>query len=527
MEIKEKHFWYAIFILALVIPTLINLKVATSTPIIFGDEGYYASRGLWIAQNLKIPKYTENIYNENTKFHTFDLDLHYTIFVVASLFILGGEAAGEFLVKSLDPILGMLTALMIFLFAKRFYSYKVGVLASAFFLALPCVTTYSIFLYTDMLLTLFMTSSLYFLLRGVKEDNNKYIIISGIFAGFSVLNKEVGFFVPILYVILAIFYRKQWLKRFCLLTLLLIIFSLPLYGFHNFILLGNPGLPKISSGFPKEWHSPDIKIIQTKSLELARRGTYAGILEYGILNYIQFSYSLGIFIFIVMGLTYLFYRKKRDDVIILLWSLLMFFSILIYTGEGEVESLSRWLLFVMPFFALSCGIVAEKIYQFLKTHGSGGKVIAILFVLILVAFNIFSANAKAASLEPIKRWSPAFIKGCEWIRRNTPEDAQIMSIWVHHGMYQCRRDTHWAHLPNKDFIVTSANETSYQLLKEEGIDYIYFQKFSISFEKSAETYPVEFVRYVQNSDHFEKVYEYPENCMFSQIGDCVVIYKVK
>jgi len=527
MEIKEKHFWYGIFLIAVLVPTLLNLKVATSTPIIFGDEGYYGSRGLWIAQNLKIPKYTENIYNENTKFHTFDLDIHYVIFTVASLFMIGWEITGEFLVKTLDPLLSMLTALIIFLFAKRFYSYKIGILGAFLFLILPCVTTYSIFLYTDMFLTLFIISSLYFMMRGIKEDNNKYIIISGILAGFSILNKEVGFLIPIMYLFVAFLYKKEWLKRFSIIAILIVIFAIPLYGIHNFLLLGNPGLPKLDSYFPSKWHSSDIEIVQKESLELAKRGTYAGILNYGILNYIQFSYGLGIFIFIVMGLSYMFYRKRRTDIIIFSWAMLLFFSIMYYTGNSKVESLSRWLLPAMPLFAISAGMLIEKTYEFIRGYGNAGKVFGILFIIIILLFGISSASAKAASLEPIKRWSPAFIKGCDWIRRNTPEDSQIMSIWVHHAMYQCRRDTHWVGMPNKDFIVIAANDTSYELIKEDGIDYIYFQKFSISFEKSAEAYPVEFVRYVENSDHFEKVYEYPDNCMYSGISDCVAVYKVK
>lgn len=522
MEIKEKYVWYGIFLLVLLVSLGINLRVATSTPIIFGDEGYYGSRGEWTLENLKIPKYY-HIYSDNTLFNTFDLDVHYAIFAVSSFFLFGGEI----LVKALDPMLAILTGLMVFLFARRFYSYKTGILSMFFFLILPCVITYSIFLYTDMLFTLFMISSLYFLLRGVKEDSNKYILISGIFAGFSILNKEVGFFIIIMYLIVAFFYRKEWLKRFGLILIMILIFATPLYGLHNFVLLGNPGLPVISQYFPTEWHSPDLEILNQEKIEQSQRGTYAGIFQYGILNYIQFSYGLGVFVFIVMGLSYLFYRKKRDDIIILLWIALLFASIYYYTGEGKVESLSRWLLAAMPLFAISAGISAEKIYDFLKSYGENmGKVIGILFIFMIVIFGLSSANAKATGLEPIKTWSPAFVKGCDWIRRNTLEDSKIVCIWEHHGMYHCKRDMYWASLPNKDDIVLNANDTSYELLKKEDMDYIYFQKFSISFEKSSEIYPVEFVNYVKNSDKFEKVYEYPENCLYGQGNDCVVVYKI-
>ena len=121
MEIKEKHFWYMIFILVLLVPTMVNLKVATSTPIIFGDEGYFASRGEWILENLEIPKYTTDVYSENNLFHNFDLELQEIVFLVSSFFALSG-------IKNVSIIfLILLTGLMIFLFAKRLYSYNIGI----------------------------------------------------------------------------------------------------------------------------------------------------------------------------------------------------------------------------------------------------------------------------------------------------------------------------------------------------------------------------------------------------------------
>ena len=418
---------------------------------------------------------------------------------------------------------------MTFLLARKLYSGKVGVLSLFFFLILPCVITYGIFLYGDMLFTLFMVSSVYFLVRAVKEDSNKYIILSGIYGGFAIFTKETGFLIVLIYLVTFLFYRKNWLKRFLTLLLITSIIVIPWYGLHNYVLLGNPGIPVIENYFPRSWHSPDIEILNEETLKLHTTGTYAGIFQYGILNYIQFSYGLGAFMFILMGISYLLYRKNKDDMMILLWMFLLIAFVSYYTGgEGKVEALSRWLMPVMPLFAISAGLSTEKIYNFLKSYGENvGKVIGILFIFMIVIFGLSSANVKAASLEPIKTWSPAFINGCDWIRRNTPEDSNIVSIWVHHGMYHCKRDVDWVFLPNKDIIVLDANDTSYDLLKKEGMNYIYFQKFSISFEKTAEVYPVEFVRYIKNSDKFEKVYEYPENCLYGQGNDCVVVYKIK
>ncbi len=523
MDIKEKHFWYILLVFILAASFFMNAGAAASAPIIFGDEGYFASRGEFVLQNLEIPKYF-NIYTENALFHSFDLDFHFVIFAVSSFFALGGE----FMVKILNPLLAVLTASVLFLFGRRFYSRKTGVLSVLFFLILPSVITYAVFLYADMLLTLFFISSVYFLVRGLKEDSYKYLAMSGILAGFSLLTKETGFLMVLVYLFSFLFYRKNWLKKFGFLLLIMLVFTVPLHLVHNFVLLGNPGLPVIGDYFPRNWQSPELELIDQERLELHSTGTYAGIFEYGVLNYVEFSYGLGLFVFIMLGLSYMLYRKNRDDVVILAWIAFLFALISYYTGgEGKVESLSRWLLPVMPFFALSAGLATEKVYDFLSGLGeNSGKVFALLFVFIVVVFGLFSANAKASSLESIKEWSPAFVNGCDWIRRNTPEDSKIVNIWVHHGMYHCKRDTYWAHLPNKDSIVLFSNDTSYELLKEADMDYVYIQKFSVSFEKTAEAYPVEFVSYLKNSDNFEKVHEYPENCMMQAGNDCVVVYKI-
>lgn len=523
MNIKERHVWIFFLILIILASFFINFNVATPTPIIFGDEGYYASRGLWVLENLEIPKYW-NVYSEDILFRYFWLDVPLSILTISSFFSIGGEI----LVKSMNPILSILTGIMTFLLAKKMYSGKTGVLGMFFFLVLPCIITYTVFLYADMLLTLLMVSSLFFLLKAVKEDSGKYLVFSGIFGGLASLTKETGLLIVLLYLIVFLYYRKDWIKKFGVLVLMFLVFMAPWYGLHHYVLLGNPGLPVIENYFPKNWYSPEIEVIGEQTLEIHQSGTYAGIFQYGILNYVQFSYGLGMFVFMILGISCMLYRKEKVDLLILSWTFVLFLIIAYYTGgEGKVEALSRWLLPVMPFFAISAGIATEKIYSFLKEYGSNaGKLIAIFFIFVVIVFGLFSANTKAASLKPIKTWSPAFVKGCEWIRINTPEDSDILSIWVHHGMYQCRRDFYWVYLPNKDQIVLYANDTSHELLKDDSIEYVYFQKFSISFEKSAEVYPVEFVEYVKNSDKFEKVYEYPENCMISQGNDCVVVYKI-
>ena len=88
MKIEEKHFWYGMLFLIIIISFGINARVAVSTPLIFGDEGYYGSRGMWILENLEIPKY-HNFYSHDNLFGLFWLDVPMIIFLVSSFFAIG------------------------------------------------------------------------------------------------------------------------------------------------------------------------------------------------------------------------------------------------------------------------------------------------------------------------------------------------------------------------------------------------------------------------------------------------------
>jgi len=248
-----------------------------------------------------------------------------------------------------------------------------------------------------------------------------------------------------------------------------------------------------------------------------------------VFNYIIFSYSLFPFFFIVLGISYLFYKRRENDKLLLSWAFILLIFVILYNPGAKVESLSRWLLPVMPMFAIFAGCFTDRILEFFKGYGKYfGMAIGFIFIIMIMIYGFSQSYEKAESLRPAKIWSPAFVSGCEWIRWNTPKDSQIVSIWINHGMYHCKRDVYWNNLPNRKTIVEYSNDTSYELLKKTGMDYIYFQKFSISFSDTPETYPVKFVRYVMFSDKFEKVYDFPPDCInHGDIRDCVAVYKIR
>jgi len=525
MKITENHFWYGILFLVLITSFLINLNITLTTPIVFGDEGFYASRGEWILHHLEIPKYY-HIQGHSEAYRSFFLRPPLYLFLVSSMFAIGGEI----LVKALNPLIGLLCGLTIFLLGKKIYSLKVGVLSTLFLSIIPSFITYSILLYVEIFAVLLTSMSILFIYKGFVEGKKIFFILSGILAGFAGITELGSLLIPIVFLLIFYIYKKNLVKNFSITLFAFLIILTPVYMIHNFLILGNPGIPIVSNYFPTQEilkELPNLEIGKLLTPTEVGIGTGATILNMGLLNYIQFAYALVPFIFVLIGFSYLILRRKRKDLTVLIW-LVVFGGILFYiTRGGRAEDAARNMLYITAPLAIMAGYGSYKIYNFLKKYGkSAGMVFAILFIFILFVFGVFSIYTKAESLRPVKQFSSAFFKGCDWIRRNTPEDSLLLTLWGHRAEYACKRDAIYVGAPGGTEMILSGNDTSYEIMKKHGVDYIYIQKFSIRPGKEKESYPWVFVKYVENSEHFEKAYEYPENCMNTNEQDCVVVYKV-
>ena len=58
----------------------------------------------------------------------------------------------------------------------------------------------------------------------------------------------------------------------------------------------------------------------------------------------------------------------------------------------------------------------------------------------------------------------------KWVRENTPEDSILLATYMYHTRYQCDRSV--AISNDAEEIYLTNNETSYQHIKQNGINYI-------------------------------------------------------
>ncbi|MFB6088891.1 MAG: glycosyltransferase family 39 protein [Candidatus Aenigmatarchaeota archaeon] len=537
MEIKykKKQLWYVLLFAVVITSLVINLSVSLTEPLVFGDEGYYAARGEYIAENLEIPKYRE-LYGHSEVFDSYMIREPNIFFTLSSFFLLAGEMGMKFF----TPFISLVSSLLVFLLARKLHSVRAGFFSALFYLVLPAITTYSIFLYREHLALMFLLASVYILYKYFENEDNKLLYTSGFLFGFSILSEPVALFAIPLYLVILSIYKvgwRDWLREVIIISLLSFVVISPWMLVHNYSQTGNFGfkvnmaldkIPGINVNFEKQVFRKDLIEKETAGLKGASevgKGTHGFLYEYGVLSYIQFAYSLPIFIFAILGLSYYFTDMKKKYWILILWAFLLFFGPFL-TARMNVETLSRNTLLVTAPIAILGGTFISKLFEYFENFETTGKIISISLLIILLVWSLFAVYTKAGSIRSIKHFSNSFFKGCDWIRENTEEDALVYTLWGHRADYHCKRSTLSNNDPGMEDAIVSADNYTYRVFKEHGIDYLYIQKFSIKQGREATSYPLSFIQYIERDPHYKKVYSNPNNCLYSRNqNDCVVVYE--
>lgn len=119
----------------------------------------------------------------------------------------------EFAARLPSALFGILTVILTYLFASMMFNRKVG-----FYSGLIITVTLQIWIQSrmailDMPFLFFILASIFFYLKGVYEDNNRWFVGFWVCAGFAVLVKgPVGFLLPLIYVFFDVAIAGRWKK---------------------------------------------------------------------------------------------------------------------------------------------------------------------------------------------------------------------------------------------------------------------------------------------------------------------------
>jgi 4-amino-4-deoxy-L-arabinose transferase-like glycosyltransferase len=327
----------------------------------------------------------------------------------------------------LSLLAGVLTIVAIYEIGKRLYSRMTGLWAAAFWAVTFLPVKNANFATVDILLTLFTTLSFYFSVGILHRGRLKDYLGAAIFAGLAVATKyNAGLILlPILaahllaprqYVasgsggrlrarLAALLDRRLWLAGLATLAAFLIACPLPLIDFHRF------------------WQSVAGTAEFEQTGKLGSGGTFFSYLTgdqspgYGFFYDNTFGASLGwgVTVLFLLGMIYLLWRRRREDILILI------FPVVLYAVIGQMNyKAMRHLLPLVPFLLL---IAAELLSACASRMKSRRKIL--IFYVVIIGLAVAPQLLKSLRYDLALYQVDTRTRLKEWIETNIPAGARI------------------------------------------------------------------------------------------------------
>lgn len=508
-EIKRPETLFVLSFLFVVF--FLELQVTFFNPIAFGDEGYHVNLARWMGTNIEYPVNTP-LFGSASQPERFTRLPFWNILEASFYMILGFN---EVIIKFLMPFISFLTGLSIYLLVKKIYSKELAVLAAIISVTIPSFVTYAVLFYTTVPFVFFASLSFFSFLVAVKTEVKKYWILTGIFSGLALLSNIASLVLVVLFILYGFFElvsKKQYVKTIKLYSILLLLTFILVapWVVRNVVYYKLPNcndiVTVILGGCAEK--SDYVSKYQFAG-RTAEVGTETGLIRFGISNYLLFAYGNIWFVPLTFlaGLIVLLKRRENSDIAILIL-LIIFAGLFIRTGgifSGRTEDTARYFLFTAPVFSLISSIYLALILQFLQRYH---KILIIAFIFIIAFFSYDNFKSKLDTMSQVKGFSPLFLEACDNIKSNLPKDAIILSLHTYPTIYNCERQAVWEIREKGDVLLSNDLNVTLNALRKNGINYIFVQKFSLSGTAYGQSYPIDFVRFLDNNKKaFEKIYE--------------------
>lgn len=316
--------------------------------------------------------------------------------------------------RSISAVSGIISIYLIYLLAKKIYSKEIGLLSGLFLSLAYLHARDSHFGTTDVPLTLMVILS-YIFITDILLSGRRYLL-AGIFGGLAASMKYNGAILafPILVAhllnkknpeesfIKKIFDKKLFISAIVMILSFLFVSPYILLDYKPFL----------------------------KGMKIITRAVNEGIemkFDIGWIFYSKFTlrYGIGIPLLLVslLGIAYLIYRHKKEDILLLSFPLLYY--LLIGNSYGVF---SRYMIPVIPFLCIFAAVAVYNFISslsFLKKYSLIVSFVISIIILFPSIYSLMNFN-KIISMEDTRNLA------LNWIDRNIPSGSRIYM----HGHYE-------------------------------------------------------------------------------------------
>lgn len=474
ISFKEHRFlFFSIFLYSLLtIPFLLRY------PLVWSDEGSLAEIAYYFSQEgvFRRPLLTGFLNYQDSSIHTMFL---YTVFSSVPLFFSG---VGIFQVRILSVFFGLLLLILFYLLLKKWQNKTFANIGVTLLLLNPLFVLSSRTARPEILVTLFSTLSLAFVIFASKNKKKIYFLLAGLMISLALLTHPNGIFIFIAYFLTLIVLHTH-IKHICLFFLgfLLPIIPYTLWFITNketfipqFLGIFSDRIPLLSS------------LLLNAQQEILRWST-------GIIIFI--SVSLGIF-----SLGFLLIKRKDLKVVYIPFLTLIFIFTFFEQGKSYI-----YLVLLLPFLCIFSSFFLYEFFQYFSIRKKYIIPIILITLIVLVYGGFFAFKISRA-------YSSSYDAYCQQIKSFIPNDNVIIAdplFWF------CFPSGNLRDILTPAYIHNSLGNSFEQIFQQNNITYVILDPLSedsLKYNKWGITIPHDYLLLIQRCNKLGEVYDahYPD-----------------
>ena len=313
--------------------------------------------------------------------------------ITEMLFLDGFLLKGGKLSKLIAAYLALLSAVAIFLFARKYFGPMTGLLAATIFYTLPIVSVFNVRGFVDISTAFFGIIALFALFNWHQTNDSKMLFFGGVLAGAAAATKLSAYpIAAVLYLVVAyvtVTLKKDMLKEFGRNSIIYLVgvavVMLP-WLVRAFVYTGNPFYPLFSNILGGVYLSADLASFWVQSLAIIGFGTSfidLVVLPWNLtMHSIAFGEQLGIGpMFLAFVPLLIFIRKVDRKVLVLLGLTVPMILIWFYTAQSP-----RYIFLVYALLSIVCAYVIGR----LTSNSYRIAVLAVVMFTIAINFGFWA-----------------------------------------------------------------------------------------------------------------------------------------